>query len=109
MTWTTHLRRTLREFLGVRPTLDLHGCGVREGIALTEAFLRHAQAEGDPVVRIIYGKGRGSPGGIGVLRQLVPRWLEREGAALVERYQRLPDASGDDGAVLVWVKPAGAR
>jgi DNA-nicking Smr family endonuclease len=109
MTWLVHLRRTLRDLLGVRPTLDLHGCGVREALALTEAFLRHAQEEGDTVVRIIYGKGRGSPGGVGVLRQLVPRWLEHDGTKFVERYQRLPDASGDDGAVMVWIKPAAVR
>jgi DNA-nicking Smr family endonuclease len=99
------LRQTLRELFGIVPTLDLHGLGVREAVDETERFLRHAHALGDPVVRIVYGKGHGSPGGRGVLRDVIPRWLEHEGAALVERFERLPDASGADGAVTVWLRP----
>jgi len=97
-------RETIREFLGVTPTLDLHGCGVREAVAETERFLRHAQALGDHVVRIVYGKGHGSPGGKGVLREVIPRWLDGDGAPLVERYERLPDATGGDGSVRVWLR-----
>jgi DNA-nicking Smr family endonuclease len=109
-TWPSRLRRTIRELLGIVPTLDLHGLGVREALAETERFLRHAQAIDAPVVRIVYGKGHGSPGGRGVLRDVVPRWLEREGHELVVRYQRVPDASGADGAVQVWVRQRdGAR
>jgi DNA-nicking Smr family endonuclease len=103
-TWWERLRDTLREFLGVTPTLDLHGLGVREAVAETARFLRHAQAHDARVVRIVYGKGHGSPGGKGVLRDVIPRWLEREGTELVERYERLPDASGADGSVRVWVR-----
>lgn len=102
--WLEQLRGTIRELFGVTPTLDLHGLGVKEALQETERFLHHAQALNEPVVRIIYGKGHGSPGGKGVLRDVVPRWLEREGAPLVERYQRVPDASGADGAVKVWLR-----
>jgi DNA-nicking Smr family endonuclease len=98
------LRQTLREFLGIVPTLDLHGFGVREAIDETERFLRHAQVLGESVVRLVYGKGHGSPRGRGVLRDVIPRWLEREGTALVERFERLPDASGADGSVKVWLR-----
>ena len=98
------LRRLLREFFGIVPMLDLHGYGVRDAIAETERFLQHAQAQQEPVVRIVYGKGHGSPGGRGVLRDVIPHWLDRDGAIFVERYQRLPDASGADGAVKVWVR-----
>jgi DNA-nicking Smr family endonuclease len=98
------LRRILRELFGIVPILDLHGLGVRDALEETERFLRHAQATDAPVVRIVYGKGHGSPGGRGVLRDVVPRWLDREGHQWVERYQRVPDASGADGAVMVWVR-----
>jgi DNA-nicking Smr family endonuclease len=98
------LRHTLRELFGIVPTLDLHGLGVRAAIEETERFVRHAQTLGEPVVRIVYGKGRGSPGGRGVLRDVIPRWLEGDGAALVERFERLPDASGADGAAKVWLR-----
>ena len=99
------LRQTLRELFGIVPTLDLHGFGVREAVDETERFLRHAHTLGEPVVRIVYGKGHGSPGGRGVLRDVIPRWLEGDGAKLVERCERLPDTSGADGAVKVWLRP----
>ena len=102
--WLQRLRLIIREFLGVTPTLDLHGLGVRDALAETESFVRHASALDERVVRIVYGKGHGSPGGRGVLRDVIPRWLEGEGAEWVERYQRLPDASGADGAVKVWLR-----
>lgn len=107
--WLQRVRLLVRQFLGVTPTLDLHGLGVREALAETERFVRYAQAHGEPVVRIVYGKGHGSPGGRGVLRDVVPRWLEHEGAEWVERYQRLPDASGGDGAVHAWLRPPHVR
>jgi len=98
------LRALLRSFFGLSPTLDLHGLGVKEAVAETERFLRAAAAAGEPQVRIVYGKGRGTPGGIGVLRAVIPRWLEQEGAPLVERWERDLDASGNDGAVRVWLR-----
>jgi len=82
---------------------------VQEALAETERFLRQAQSVNEPVVRIVYGKGRGSPGGRGVLREVVPRWLDGDGAALVVRYQRVPDASGADGAVKVWLRRPRSR
>lgn len=97
-------RAWVREVLGLFPTLDLHGYGVRDALQLTERFLRDAQREGEPVVRIIYGKGLGSPGGRGVLREVIPHWLEQEGAVWVECFERRPDRSGRDGSVLVWVR-----
>ncbi len=98
------VRRALRELFGIVPTLDLHGYGVRDALEVTEHFLRAARADGAAVVRIVYGKGRGSPGGRGVLREVIPQWLEANSAGLVERFERLPDASGADGAVKVWVR-----
>ena len=98
------IRRLLRALFGVLPTLDLHGLGVKDALAETERFVRQAASAGEERVRIVYGKGRGSPGGLGVLRQVVPRWLEGEGKAWVERIERQLDATGDDGAVVVWLR-----
>jgi DNA-nicking Smr family endonuclease len=102
------VRQTLRELFGITPTLDLHGLGVRDALQETERFLRHARLNGERLVRIVYGKGHGSPGGRGVLREVVPRWLDGEGRALVESYERVPDASGADGAVKVRLRRAAA-
>jgi DNA-nicking Smr family endonuclease len=102
--WLQQLRHIVRGFFGITPTLDLHGLGVRDAIAETERFVQHAHTAREPIVRIVYGKGHGSRGGRGVLRSVIPRWLDREGSEWVVRYQRLPDASGADGAVQVWLR-----
>jgi DNA-nicking Smr family endonuclease len=98
------VRALLRETFGILPTLDLHGLGVKEALRETEHFLRDAQAQRVGSVRIVYGKGHGSPGGRGVLREVIPHWLEKEGSPFVRRYERRPDVSGADGAVVVWVR-----
>jgi DNA-nicking Smr family endonuclease len=94
---------------GLVPTLDLHGLGVRDAIAETERFVREASAAGEPEIRIIYGKGRGSRGGVGVLRAAIPAWLEQNGADLVERFERDLDRDGNDGAMRVWLHARGSR
>ena len=64
-----------------------------------------AQEQGVGSLRIVYGKGYGSPGGRGVLREVIPRWLDDRGRELIRRYERRPDASGADGGLIVWVRP----
>ncbi|MEW6268338.1 MAG: Smr/MutS family protein [Thermodesulfobacteriota bacterium] len=91
--------------LGLVPTLDLHGLGPRDAIAETESFLGEAQAAGERCVRIVYGKGRGTPGGVGVLRRAIPAWLEQHGATWVERFERELDRDGNDGGMRVWLRP----
>jgi DNA-nicking Smr family endonuclease len=91
---------------GLVPALDLHGLGVRDAIAATERFVREMAAAGEPEVRIVYGKGRGSKGGVGVLRQAIPAWLEQHGAPHVVRFARDLDRDGNDGAMRVWLRSA---
>jgi DNA-nicking Smr family endonuclease len=86
---------------GQVPLLDLHGFGVRDALALTERFLADAVAAGEREVRIVYGKGRHSPGGRGVLREVIPRWLEHEGRRWVESASPEPDAFGEDAAMRI--------
>lgn len=98
------IRALIREMLGILPTLDLHGLGVKAALGETEEFLREARDRRLSSVRIVYGKGRRSPGGRGVLREVVPRWLETEGREFVRRFERRPDESGADGGLIVWVR-----
>ena len=100
----TEIRVLVRQMFGILPTLDLHGLGVRDAIRETELFLRQARDSGAGSVRIVYGKGKRSPGGRGVLREVIPRWLDNEGRELVRRYERRPDESGADGGLIVWIK-----
>lgn len=101
--WFAALRRHLRVLFGLVPALDLHGLGVKDALRETERFLRAAQEAGEPVVRIVYGKGHRSPGGRGVLREVVPHWLQNQGRHLVDDFERLPDHTGADGSVKVWL------
>ncbi|MDG2308730.1 MAG: Smr/MutS family protein [Candidatus Binatia bacterium] len=94
----------LRRLFGIVPTLDLHGFGVRPALDATKKFLEEAHARGEPEVRIIYGKGKGSPGGIGVLRQAVPAWIEQNAREQVDHFERQLDRSGDDGAMIVFLR-----
>jgi DNA-nicking Smr family endonuclease len=98
------MRTLLRTLFGIVPTLDLHGLGVRPALDETRAFLEEAHARGERRVRIVYGKGRGSRGGVGVLRQAVPAWIEQNATQWVERFERQLDASGDDGAMMIWLR-----
>jgi len=99
-----HIRAKLRDTFGILPTLDLHGLGVKDALRETESFIREAHEVGAGSVRIVYGKGRGSAGGRGVLREVIPRWLDTEGRAYVRRYERRLDQSGVDGSVVVWIR-----
>jgi DNA-nicking Smr family endonuclease len=98
------IRRLVRDVLGIMPTLDLHGLGVKAALQKTQRYLADAQAHGLGSVKIVTGKGRGSPGGRGVLREAVPNWLDAGGRPYVRRWERCPDASGVDGGVIVWVR-----
>jgi DNA-nicking Smr family endonuclease len=89
---------------GAVPTLDLHGLRVPAALDATEAFLREHHASGYRQVRIIYVKGRGTPGGLGVLRQAVPAWIEQNANDWVERFERDLDRTGDDGAMRIWLR-----
>jgi DNA-nicking Smr family endonuclease len=83
------------------PVLDLHGLGVQAAIAATDHFLSDAREAGVAEVRIVYGKGRRSPDGRGVLREVIPRWLAGDGRRYVASATPEPDASGADGGMRV--------
>ena len=99
------IRKLIRGALGIMPTLDLHVMGVRAALRETEEFLAEAQEEGLGSVCIVYGKGKRSPGGRGVLREVIPNWLDgTTGRRYVRRWERRPDATGADGGMIVWVR-----
>lgn len=81
------------------PEIDLHGLRVPEALAAVRNALAAARRAGAPRLRIVCGKGRGSPGGKGVLREAVAGWLEANGYS--GRYRREVDRDGRDGALSV--------
>ena len=99
------LRSLLRQSSeDVRPTLDLHGLSVKKAVEETRAFIETSFRAGVPAVRIVYGKGLGSPGGRGILREVIPRWCSKEGESWVEGFQREVDGKGGDGSLIVFLK-----
>ena len=103
--WTRALTRwLLAASPRPEPRLDLHGLGVQDAIAATERFLSDAQAAQADEVLIVYGKGRHSPEGRGVLREVIPRWLDGEGRRWVVSAAPVPDAFGEDGAMRVRIR-----
>jgi len=89
------------------PELDLHGLGVQEALKITREFLELSREKRFMKVSVIFGKGRGSPGGEGVLRVVVPKAMETEWTDLVKSFRRHVDWDGRDAGVDVALKPRG--
>lgn len=80
------------------PTLDLHGYTADEAEREAERWLQRRARDGEPVVRLITGRGRHSSGPP-VLPALIRDLLVRCRGTLVEDFN--PESSG--GAFLVWL------
>ena len=103
------LLESIARLLGVVPVLDLHGLGVADAVRATERFLEECVAEGRDEVRIVYGKGRGGPGGIGALRVAIPDLVAAREGGLVLRFERQVERDGHDGSMRVWLRTGSAR
>jgi DNA-nicking Smr family endonuclease len=105
MGWKDLLRNILRATAGgVQPTLDLHGLSVKEALRATAEFVEASFRARLSPVRIVYGKGLGSPDGKGILREVIPRWCEKEGKRWVESFKREVDLKGGDGSILLFLR-----
>ncbi len=58
--------------------LDMHGMSSDQAYDALLFFLRESHLQGKRCVLLIPGRGLGSPGGVGLLRQEMQRWLTRE-------------------------------
>jgi len=68
------------------------------------AFLRMAAQSGKRCVRVVHGKGLGSPGREPVLKGKVKSWLMQRSEVLAFTYAR--PADGGHGALIVLLEPA---
>jgi len=82
--------------------LDLHGATRDEAAALLAAFLAGSLRRGLRCVRVVHGKGLGSPGREPVLKGLVRNWLARRAEVLA--YCQARAAAGGAGALIVLLK-----
>ena len=83
----------------IQDETDLHGLNREEARALLANFLARSLKRGVRCVRIIHGKGLGSPGKQAVLRQLVRGWLMQRNEILA--YCQAKPQDGGEGAVIV--------
>ncbi|MDP1652641.1 MAG: Smr/MutS family protein [Rhodocyclaceae bacterium] len=83
----------------VQAHLDLHGLHRDEARHHVALFLAECITHGQRCVRIVHGKGYGSPGRIPVLKRLVLGWLTQRQEVLA--YCQARTVEGGAGAVIV--------
>lgn len=86
----------------VQGELDLHGLTREEARAALSRFLAARLQQGQRCLRIVHGKGLGSPGGVGLLKQLSKGWLAQREEILAFCQARPHD--GGEGALLVLLR-----
>ena len=82
--------------------VDLHGLNRDEARDMLVEFVAACLAGGERCLRIVHGKGRGSPGREPVLKELVRRWLALRPEVLA--YCQARAADGGAGAVMVLLR-----
>ncbi len=87
----------------IQRQIDLHGLRTDEARETLTAFIRDAHKQGIRCVRVVHGKGLGSPGKAPVLKEKVHRWLVQK-AEVVAFVQAQP-AQGGAGALVVLLQP----
>jgi DNA-nicking Smr family endonuclease len=96
------LRDLRRGRWSIRNHTDLHGLNRHEAHEEVVRFLAESNEAGQRCVRIVHGRGHGSPGREGVLRQLVKCWLARRKDVLA--FCHAPSCDGGEGALWVLLK-----
>ena len=96
------LRRLRRGHWAVEANLDLHGMSWTEAAAAVAEFLRRCTARGQRCVRIVHGRGLGSPNREPVLKGKLRKWLPLREEVLA--FCQAPRAHGGAGAALVLLK-----
>jgi DNA-nicking Smr family endonuclease len=86
----------------VQAVVDLHGMNRVDARGATAAFLAECLQHGHRCVRIVHGKGLGSPGREPVLKRLVLGWLAQRKEVLAFCQARA--AEGGAGAVVVLLR-----
>jgi len=90
----------------IQRQLDLHGLRSDEARAALALFLRQAQQHGIRCVRVVHGKGLGSPGKAPVLKRKVFAWLVQKNEVLA--FVQARPAEGGAGALVVLLQPGKA-
>lgn len=98
----TILRDLRRGRWAIQNHTDLHGLNRHEAHEEVSRFLAESHNANKRCVRIVHGRGNGSPGREGILRQLVKGWLARRNDILA--FCHAPSYDGGEGALWVLLK-----
>jgi len=102
------VRKLRRGVWALQGQIDLHGLRREQAREQLAAFLRDSARAGLRCVRVVHGKGNGSPGREPVLKGKVRHWLVQRDEVLAFTQARAID--GGAGAVIVLLRPqTGAR
>jgi DNA-nicking Smr family endonuclease len=96
------VRKLRRGVWALQDEIDLHGLRRDEAHARVAQFLREATRSGLRCVRVVHGKGHGSPGREPVLKARVKAWLVKHEDVLAFTHAR--PADGGHGALIVLLK-----
>ncbi len=100
----TDVTRKLRQgHWVIQRQLDLHGLRSDEAREQLALFLRQARSHGIRCVRVVHGKGLGSPGKAPVLKRKVFAWLVQKSEVLA--FVQARPAEGGAGALVVLLQP----
>ncbi|MBP6901212.1 MAG: Smr/MutS family protein [Burkholderiaceae bacterium] len=91
--------RLRRGHWALQGQVDLHGHNRDEARELLAAFIRESQRRGMRCVRVVHGKGNGSPGRQPVLKGKVQKWLAQ--CAEVIAFAQASGPQGGAGALVV--------
>jgi DNA-nicking Smr family endonuclease len=97
-------RKLRRGVWAIQAQLDLHGLRRDAAREQLSQFFREAQKQGLRCVRVIHGKGNGSPGREPVLKAKVRSWLVQKNEVMAFAQARASD--GGHGALLVLLSPS---
>jgi DNA-nicking Smr family endonuclease len=104
------LDKLQRGAFSTRRHLDLHGLSRVEAKPRLIDFLVEARRDGERCVLVVTGRGRSSPDGISVLREILPRWLSRSPLrAHVLAFSTALQADGGPGAYYVLLRRPGVK
>lgn len=97
--------RKLREGRwSIQRHIDLHGLRTDEAREALGRFIRETHSQGVRCIRVVHGKGLGSPGRMPVLKGRVLRWLVQKREVLA--FVQARPAEGGAGALVVLLRPS---
>ncbi|MFZ2389960.1 MAG: Smr/MutS family protein [Polaromonas sp.] len=98
------VRKLRRGNWSIQRQLDLHGFRREDARDALGAFIREANKAGLRCVRVVHGKGLGSPGKTPVLKGRVQSWLIQKQEVLA--FVQARPAEGGAGALVVLLAPS---